>query len=57
MDIGENGDGDEFHVEVDDAIEGRSSRGRGLGRGNRGGRGDSKVNLHARTWLDSPCKT
>lgn len=39
MDLGENGDGDDFQIDVDDAIEGRSARGGAAGAAGRGGRG------------------
>lgn len=49
MDIGEGGDGDEFDIGVEDAMEGGSSKrggfaGRGRGRGGMAGR-DTKVSL------------
>ena len=45
MELGENGDGDDFKVDIDDAVEGRGPRSGSGVRGGRGGRGASKVIL------------
>ncbi|WWC70719.1 uncharacterized protein I206_104670 [Kwoniella pini CBS 10737] len=47
MELGEDGDDDQFGISVEDAIEGRPERG-GSGRGGRGGRDKAKMPRHVR---------
>ena len=51
MELGENGDEDDFKVDIEDAVEGRGPRGGGGDRGGRGGRGASKVSLNLPSFI------
>ncbi|WVW84630.1 hypothetical protein I302_106664 [Kwoniella bestiolae CBS 10118] len=48
MELGEDGDDDQFGISVEDAIEGREERGSGGSRGGRGRGGKSKMPRHVR---------